>query len=100
MTRRTQEDWRKLIQQQADSPLTVADFCQQQALCQSNFYKRKSDLNNRTDQPQPTRFISVSKPKISSPQSTPIKLLHHQSQLSLPADISPVWLGELIKALV
>ena len=99
MTRRTLDDWRELVNQQIDSDLSVAEFCQQNNLGETYFYKRKADLKKLDDKPQPSPFIKVSKPNTSSIQSALIKIQHQQAQLCLPVSISPLWLAEFIKAL-
>nr|WP_287413351.1 hypothetical protein [Pseudodesulfovibrio sp.] len=101
MTRRTQDDWRKLIQQQAKGKLSVAEFCERHGLGQTYFYKRKSDLKRHAEiaPPQEKRFIKVSKPIVSQSYNASITIKHQQSQLCLPMDTSPLWLAEFIKAL-
>jgi len=99
MTRRTQEDWQKLIEQQTISRLTIAEFCKHHELAQSYFYKRKNELKKSTGSPKNTAFLKVSKPIVNSSQSTSIKLAYQQAEINFPVDISPVWLAEFIKAL-
>jgi len=99
MTRRSKADWQKLIEQQATSPLTIAEFCKHHELAQSYFYKRKSELKKSASSLKNTAFLKVSKPMVNSNQSTSIKLAYQQSEINFPVDISPVWLAEFIKAL-
>jgi len=99
MTRRTKDDWRKLIEQQSKGDLSVAQFCKQHNLGQTYFYKRKSDLKKRIDKPQPSSFIKISKPTTHTAQSPTIKIHYRQTKFSLPTSISPTWLAEFIKAL-
>ena len=99
MTRRTKDDWKALIQQQEDSQLSVADFCQQHNLGQTYFYKRKSDLKKLSMAPQKEACIKVSKPTIKPSQNLTIKMQYQQSRISVPVNVSPLWLAELIKAL-
>jgi hypothetical protein len=99
MTRRTKDDWKALIQQQADSQLSVAEFCQQHNLGQTYFYKRKSDLKRLSKASPKEAFIKVSKPNIKSSQNLAIRMQYQQSRISVPVSVSPLWLAELIKAL-
>jgi len=99
MKRRTINDWRKLIQQQAESELSVAEFCKQYGLGQTYFYKRKSDLKKSTETLPKAAFIKINKPHLNSPQSLSIKMQYQQSRINLPVSISPTWFAEFIKAL-
>jgi hypothetical protein len=99
MTRRTLDDWQKLVNQQINSELSVAEFCKLHSLGETYFYKRKSDLKKLDDNTHLSRFIKVNQPKASLVQSVPIQIQYQQTQLCLPVSISPLWLAELIKAL-
>lgn len=99
MKRRTKNDWRELIKQQAASGLSVAEFCKQQTLGQTYFYKRKSDLNKPPKAHQKSGFIKVSNPLSNISTSPAIKVQYQQSQISLPESVSSLWLAEFIKAL-
>ena len=99
MTRRTKDDWRKLIEQQSQSDLSVADFCKQHQLGQTYFYKRKSDLRKRSAKTHPSKFIRAQPSKSNTIHRTSIKLQYQQTELSLPLSLSPTWLAELVKAL-
>jgi hypothetical protein len=99
MARRTKEDWRKLIEEQSNGDLSVAEFCKQHQLGQTYFYKRKSDLKKLPVKAQPSNFIKVRQPKTAPVDSVSIKLQCQSLELSLPLSLSPSWLAELIKAL-
>ena len=99
MKSRTHQQWRELFKQQAGGNLSVAAFCKQRGIGQSYFYKRKSDLLVKKEEPSTTSFIKVkSQPKVSPPVSS-IKLQYQQTRLILPVSISPNWLADFIKAL-
>ena len=52
--RRTREQWQVLVDKQAESELTVSEFCAQHALTVSNFYlwrKKLSDDSQSLTQP-------------------------------------------------
>lgn len=60
-TRRTADQWRKLIAEQADSGLSQAAFCKHEQLALSTFANWKRRLSGKTrttacDQPQPSAF--------------------------------------------
>jgi len=99
MAKRTKEDWKALIQQQADSQLSVAEFCKRHNLRPTYFYKRKSDLKKLSNVRQKDAFIRVTKPSVKSPQIPAIKMQYQQSRISVPINVSPLWLAELIKGL-
>lgn len=99
MTRRTKDDWRKLIEKQSKSDLSVADFCKQHQLGQTYFYRQRSALKDQKTKRQPSSFIKVQAHKESAMHSASMTLQYHQSKLSLPISISPAWLAEFIKGL-
>ena len=43
--RRTREQWQELVDKQAESELTVSEFCAQHALTVSNFYLLRISVN-------------------------------------------------------
>ena len=44
--RRTREQWQELVDKQAESELTVSEFCAQHALTVSNFYLWRKKLSD------------------------------------------------------
>ncbi len=99
MKRRTQTDWRALIEQQAKSHLSIAEFCQQNNLGLTYFYKRKSDLKQLSGVKSSSSFIKVNRAKPTGAPNELIKILHHKTRLSVPVNVSPTWLAQLIKSL-
>jgi len=99
MKNRTQDEWRELFKQQADGNLSVAAFCKAHGIGQSYFYKRKSDLTASKIQPRKNSFIKVKTQQSNTTPVSSIKLQYQQTRLSLPTNISPIWLAEFIKAL-
>ncbi len=99
MTRRTKDDWKKLIKEQSASQLSIANFCKDHELGQSYFYKIKNELMKPTDLPQKTAFLKVSKSTVNSTQSQSITIDHQQIRISLPVTISSLWLAEFIQGL-
>lgn len=98
MIRRSKEQWRLLFQQQTESGLSAAEFCNQHELCDKYFSLRKKQLLT-------TNFIPVIvKPKKDKMVSTPEKKIGMQCRLgscALQFDSLPdvAWLSQLIKAL-
>jgi len=99
MKNRTQNEWRELFKLQADGHLSVVAFCKAHHIGQSYFYKRKSDLTAKNNQPIKTSFIKVKPQQGNTSPVSAIKLQYLQSRLILPVSISPSWLAEFIKAL-
>ena len=52
-----QYDWKKIINSQKESTLTVKEFCRQNNICVSSFYKSKRRLEN--DELQSDLFVPV-----------------------------------------
>ncbi|WAJ71845.1 IS66 family insertion sequence element accessory protein TnpA [Catenovulum adriaticum] len=94
---RTQQ-WLDLIRQQPSSGLNIQDFCQQNNLATSTFYKYRKLL---------TAQFSFSKVTIQAEQMThqnmaepeSISLMLPVGKLKLPTSTSPGYLVQLIKGL-
>ena len=52
-----QYDWKKIINSQKESTLSVKEFCRQNNICVSSFYKSKRRLEN--DELQSDLFVPV-----------------------------------------
>jgi hypothetical protein len=59
MTRRTQDQWRELIDEQAASDLSAAEFCRQRSVNPKYFSTRKRQLEQ-----QRGSFIKVVTPRV------------------------------------
>ena len=94
MTRRTLDDWTKLIEQQAQSDLSILAFCRQHQIPTSNFYKNRHKIEHVN---QASVFV---KAKVTTkPGEATIHLAFGDTRLTLPQHCEPTWLAELIKAL-
>lgn len=64
MGKRTEEQWRELIQLHTQSGLTIKAFCIEQKISISNFYKFKKQFKSPPITPvvEPT-FVALHKPK-------------------------------------
>ena len=95
MKRRAQQEWRELFEQQSQSGLSIPEFCQQQDIGLSYFYKRKSELG--TSVSTASTFIKVQTPNVI--RHSTFTLHYGPITISLPCDIAPLKLAELVKAL-
>lgn len=95
----TQQKWSAIIRQQAQSTLTIKQFCLQQKISQSTFYQRKSELASLVKD-EPT-FIKASLTKTVevATQAIPIRLMLDKAELVFSPQTSPVYLAALINEL-
>lgn len=93
MARLTQAQWRALIDEQAASGQTAMAFCAERGIDNKYFSTRKSQLSK----PRVTGgFVSVSTSPI---ENQSIQLHVGAAQLRIPANVSPQWLADIIRAL-
>lgn len=98
MKKRTQQAWQDLIKRQSQSGLSISDFCKQQKVSTSCFYKHKAILKIEPA-PQANAFIKAEQPRQSSVKIEPIKVQYDKTQIHLPITIQAIWFAEFIKAL-
>ena len=91
------EQWHQLIEQQAESELSVVEFCQQHGINNKTFYNQRAKV--RAEQ-TPSQFVAA-KPSVqsSSAELGVMTLSIAQTKLTLPTTTDPIWLAQLIKAL-
>ncbi|MDH5356150.1 MAG: hypothetical protein OEY09_17035 [Gammaproteobacteria bacterium] len=99
-TYRSKSEWRKLIEQQAQSGLSGLEFCQQQGLLAKTFYRHRKLLRQQNLIPVRHSFVQV-QPKAISPVSSDqaVILQHRESRVSIPSSTDPVWLAQLMNTL-
>ena len=98
MKQRSHQAWQDLVKQQSEGQLSILEFCKQQKISTSCFYKHKAI--NRAQSPSPTKsFIKARRPQQNSTKVGAIEILHGKTQIHVPANIQSVWLAELIRAL-
>ncbi len=98
MKQRSQQAWQDLVKQQSESQLSILEFCKQQKISTSCFYKHKAIY--RSQSPSPTKsFIRLERPPQNNGKAEPIKIQHGNTRIHAPASVQPAWLAELIKAL-
>jgi len=96
-TNRTQQQWKHLIQQQAESNLNIEQFCRQQKISTSSFYKYRQLISVGTSFTKISVQSETFHHKITS--SEHIKLVMPIGELQLPNETQPDYLVQLIKAL-
>lgn len=93
-------EWRILVNQQADSGLNGASFCEQQGLSCKTFYRWRKALAEKSTDSVTSQFIKVQAVPDRTVTLQPGAVLHYRdSHLSVPAGVEPVWIAELMKAL-
>ena len=100
MTKKSKSDWSALILEQAQSKLSIAQFCQQQNIGLSSFYNQKRSINNHKPAKRQSNFTRLTPPASNQCREPLITIRHHQTHINLPMDVSSIWLAELVKALV
>lgn len=102
MTRRTETQWRELMQACAESGLTAKAFCEQHAIKLQTFYARRHSLRQanssnviESSAAQHNGFVRAQ--VLRSPSH--IVMQTRDAQLSLPSHCDPIWLAKLLKEL-
>ncbi|MGV2871382.1 IS66 family insertion sequence element accessory protein TnpA [Colwellia sp. E150_009] len=95
----TQQKWSAIIRQQAQSTLTIKQFCLQQKISPSTFYQRKSELASLVKDEHTFIKASVSQTVEVATQVKPIRLTMGKAELSFPSQTSPSYLASLINEL-
>lgn len=98
MRTETLEKWQALIQQQTMSVLPITRFCKEKQISPTCFYKYKSLLKSNSQASIKKSFIKVQPPKTSNTIDA-IKIQYQEITLSLPSNLKPVWIADLLKAL-
>ncbi len=93
MARLTQAQWRTLIEEQAASGQTPMAFCAERGIDNKYFSTRKSQLSKSA---ATGGFVSVTTRPM---ENQSIQLHVGGAQLRIPANVSPQWLADIIKAL-
>ena len=99
---RDKAEWKRLVEQHAQSGMSGLAFCEQHGLSRKSFYRNRKALQQDTDTPVSTRSFVQLMPRSSEPSrptSGPVELTYGECYLRLPANTDPVWLAQLMKAL-
>ena len=85
--RRSQAEWRDLIEQQAHSGLNCAAFCEQHGLSRKCFYRYRKILDVKTMAVVPGSFIKIQPEHAPSKTAHFVAELHYRdSRLHIPVD--------------
>lgn len=112
MKHRSKEAWLELIKLQSQSQLSVLEFCRQQNISSSCFYKHKSDNKERlsgraafktqetqTSSSKNTFVKAECSQHVLSTDASIIQVQYGDSQITLPVSTQPIWLADFVKAL-
>ena len=97
---RSKAEWKTLIDQQIQSGLNAAAFCDQQGLSRKSFYRHRKLLKQKPRDSLAGQFIKVDPRSVPAISQQFEAVLHYRNcrvQLSVGTD--PVWVAELLKAL-
>ena len=97
MVRRSKSEWFELFEAHEQSGLTAAEFCRQHQLCAKYFSLRKQQLGWPTKPANALLPVVIESEKVRVPDS--LRLTLGDIALSIPGDVSPAWVSQLIKAL-
>lgn len=94
MVRRSEDEWQALFAEQAASGLSVKAFCESRGMCNGYFSSKRRKL---AGQGSATGFVPVRVKPTLLP--TGFQLQWRDCRLSLPGDVSPGWVADLLKSL-
>ena len=98
--RRSADEWRQLIEQQASSGLSGLAFCQQHGLLAKTFYRQRKLLSGSGLVPTVHPFIKVDSGPVRQVTIQPEAILQYRdSRLQFPVGTDPVWLARLMNSL-
>lgn len=97
MTRRTQEQWLSLFEEQKHSGLTQTEFCEGKDISPKYFSFRKSQLQTSGNcvTAKPRAFVAAQ----IQPRLDCIEVMHQRTHLKLPASLSADWLAQFVQQL-
>ena len=97
---RSKAEWRNLIDQQIQSGLNAAAFCDQQELSRKSFYRHRKLLAQNSRDSLAGQFIKVESKFVQTlPQQLEAVLHYRNSRVQLPIGADPSWVAELLRAL-
>ena len=95
--------WQQVIDAQAQSGLSIQDFCKVNRLAKSSFYSWRGRLKkeNATSQIQFAEVIPISSAKaaINNQQSQPLKIQFHQLSIEIPPGFDPASIAAVLETL-
>ncbi|MGF1822722.1 IS66 family insertion sequence element accessory protein TnpA [Vibrio splendidus] len=102
--RRSNQEWKTLLQQCEESSLTIKEFCRQNNLATSAFYTKRQQLNV-VDERRDNGFVHAQitertmQYQVPQPPVANMALSIGDIELSIPQGTSAIYLAELIEAL-
>lgn len=100
--RRTQQQWLTLFQAQNSSDLSIKDFCLEQSIPTSSFYKYRAILNNsaKAFELSPFSQVQLIEPDaVSVVASNVITLNIGKVKMIFEGEVSSYWLASLAEEL-
>lgn len=97
----TPQQWADIFEQQKNSSLTVLEFCQQEKISPSNFYKHKKLTASKGRFAQAKSVPVIQEPILEpiNDSNSRISLTTDAGHLSLPASTSADFLVQLVQGL-
>lgn len=93
--RKTKSQWLALFEEQKQSSLSIAKFCQQRQLSEAYFYLKRKKLQSQDG--ELSTFVAA-RPEAASPGAA-MTLQFGQCQLKLDITTNSQWLADLMKSL-
>ena len=95
--------WQRVINAQAQSGLSIQDFCKVNRITKSTFFKWRGKLKkeNATSQIQFAEVISIGSAKtaINNHQSQSLKIQFHQLSIEIPPGFDPATIHAVLETL-
>ena len=95
--------WQHVINAQAQSGLSIQDFCKVNRITKSTFFKWRGKLKNEnaTSQIQFAEVISISSAQaaIDNQQSQSLKIQFHQLSIEIPPGFDPATIAAVLETL-
>ena len=95
--------WQQVIDAQAQSGLTIQDFCKANRLAESSFYLWRGRLkkSKATSSVRFAEVISFTPPKaaINNKHSQPLKIQFHQLSIEIPPGFDPATIHAVLETL-
>jgi len=99
--RRTQQQWLTLFQAQNSRDISIKDFCLEQRISTSSFYKHKARVNNSSKalEPSPFSHVQLIESDAAVVASHVITLTIGKVNMTLHGEVTPHWLANLVEQL-
>jgi hypothetical protein len=104
MTKRTKTQWQSICEQQAQSGLSIREFCERQNIHLQTLYSRRHALGLAKPTKQNSKATTAQlvshfvQAKVVNP-SCKVVLKTREAQLSFSSQCDPLWVAKLLKGL-